>query len=87
MAYTCKYCGRPILWGRAPNGRFVPLDAEPNERGTRLLDENGFLGPADEPARVGGERWMPHWLSCTVQRAAIEEYTSRPKGAYHARSR
>ena len=58
----CRDCGEEILFARLPNGRAYPLDPEPNVRGSRVLDADGYLGPGTGyPLDVC---YVPHYVTC-----------------------
>lgn len=73
----CSKCNAPIVWALTVNGKYQPLDGQPNDAGNlRLLDEfhatdKGVLQrvvvvKADATLEFGdsGERWMPHHATC-----------------------
>lgn len=60
---NCRSCGKPILWARTPNGKWMPLDPEPNPLGNLLLDEDGYIGPHPEGAPVKGP-YFSHFATC-----------------------
>jgi hypothetical protein len=37
----CKACDAPIVWAKTPNGKVIPIDAEPSPDGNVVL----FAGP------------------------------------------
>lgn len=66
----CDGCGAPIRWETtAKNGRAIPLNTTPDERGSMVLRGSPprahalskSLGPED-----GETRYMPHHATCPV---------------------
>ena len=50
---TCRSCGAPIVWGKTPSGKNMPLDAKPEKRG---VIEEGVV-------RITNA-YTPHWSTC-----------------------
>ena len=72
---VCKHCHRRIRWARTRNGRWMPLDPDPNPSGNVRLRgihpqggllaevlgaQASLLGDADDDE----PRYMPHHASC-----------------------
>jgi hypothetical protein len=62
---TCRSCGAQILWAITANGRYLPVDADPDPSGSiRLHRSEG----GDLLANVGGTDDGPlyrsHFASC-----------------------
>ena len=36
--FKCRSCGAAIFWARTPNGKAIPLDAEPTEDGNVVVN-------------------------------------------------
>lgn len=72
----CRSCHQPILWAITPNGKNMPLDPVPDDKGSavwaRRYHPTGSLvleriDPIDQPtlAVTAGEvRYMPHHATC-----------------------
>jgi hypothetical protein len=64
----CNYCRAPIRWMTTVNGKAMPVDAQPSERGNviRLGEHAGVLGPrqADAARYAGNQLFMPHVATC-----------------------
>lgn len=76
-AAQCKSCKAPILWTTTVNGKAMPVDVEPSERGNihlastiegvgaTVLDKKRL-----EAARASGEvLYLSHHVSCRHGRA------------------
>ncbi|MGH9001955.1 MAG: hypothetical protein ACRDYV_02390 [Acidimicrobiia bacterium] len=62
----CRSCGAPVLWVRmAGTGRWMPLDQDPDPRGTVYLagGKGRTLAPGATPA-TGGPTYRSHFASC-----------------------
>lgn len=63
----CRACAEPIVWAKTADGKTMPVDAEPNPRGTliltRTIDDHATvrMATAGDPQ---GLRWMSHFASC-----------------------
>lgn len=65
----CRACGASMIWGKWPNGRGVPLDAEPSADGNIRLQRDGsaeiLKGVQLAPARQRKERlFITHFATC-----------------------
>lgn len=67
---TCKHCGSAIIWARLPNGKMIPLDADPHPHGSRVLDDDGFVGPSQhgrgEAVVFEEDRYIYHFVTCSA---------------------
>lgn len=64
---TCGSCRAQIRWFKTPAGRSMPVDVEPSEAGTIVIEEGiAVVSPAKAMgARNAGEdTYMPHWATC-----------------------
>lgn len=65
----CQRCGRQIAWCVTVNGKALPIDPEPSERGNvycQFEDRGRLVGRvrvSGEP-RPPGTPFMPHFASC-----------------------
>jgi hypothetical protein len=58
---ACRSCKAPIFWALTPNGRRIPLDAEPVDGGNIVLDDPAAEAPTDpRTARVVGKEAQPN---------------------------
>jgi hypothetical protein len=68
----CRSCKAPIRWATTDNGRSMPLDHEPDDRGEWQLAAALVRGgtprvvhvPAGRRAELAGSLYMPHWATC-----------------------
>jgi len=75
---TCRSCGAPVVWAVTPEGRRMPVDAEPVDGGNVLLSPNP-TGSQDRYAPVAtvvgkrvqaslfgddGPRYVSHFATC-----------------------
>jgi len=64
---TCRSCGAPVLMVRSWKGRYIPIDAEPSQRGTLRL-RDGFAQVVPQPeldaARKREQLYVGHAASC-----------------------
>lgn len=61
----CKACSAPIRWAMTQKGKRMPLDLEPSEAGTWVLDgevANLLARPVRDAAIW--PRYIPHWATC-----------------------
>jgi hypothetical protein len=55
----CRSCKAPIVWGRTPSGKAMPLDAKTEKRA--LANARAKDGaPIVEIVTV----YVPHWVTC-----------------------
>lgn len=69
----CTQCGTTILWRRTDNGRRIPIDPEPSERGNVILS-----GPVrafvltklelDQAHRAGAVLFVAHFATCPARK-------------------
>lgn len=74
-ASNCKRCGAAIVWIRTPGGKSMPCDATPvyyiakPRSGTkRIVTPNGEVIACvytDDPSKVTGIGFVPHWSTCS----------------------
>lgn len=65
----CLRCGRQIVWCVTVNGKAMPLDPEPNQRGNvfcRFEGRGKLVGRVriGEDPRPPGTPFMPHFATC-----------------------
>ena len=72
MADRCRSCKAPIRWAVTINGRAIPLDLLPDQRGNLRLDPPA-PGATPPTARVVasqdradwvGRLYLPHFVNC-----------------------
>lgn len=72
----CEHCREPIIWAMGPRGGFLPVDAEPHDDGTVLLQRSTRDGAdmmfggtvtrvqAQGMRAAGKQLHRPHRVSC-----------------------
>jgi hypothetical protein len=64
----CRSCGAEIVWATTDYGKKMPLDPEPNLRGTVWFDgEHAHVLNRVELKTAQGEHeslWIPHMATC-----------------------
>jgi hypothetical protein len=61
---TCKSCNAAILWAETPNGKRMPLDAQPVPNGNIVLVDGKATVIGHGETRDGREAWLSHWATC-----------------------
>jgi hypothetical protein len=63
---VCRSCGAPIVWARTDSGKRMPVDADPSEDGTLVLEQAGAVLRAHVVGTVPGEgsRHRAHFATC-----------------------
>jgi hypothetical protein len=63
----CRSCTAPILWVRTVNGKYMPLNAEPDPKGNIVLDRHDVATVLGKNAvvPVGTPIYMPHHATCS----------------------
>ena len=71
--YTCKGCGKPIVWIRTSGGKSMPCDAQAvaykAEAGAKgkVVTPNGEVISCifdGDPQEMTGIGYVPHWSTC-----------------------
>ena len=60
----CKSCKAPIVFGETPNGRAIPLDAEPNGKGSMVCINGKARHATAEDRALLRPLYMPHHATC-----------------------
>lgn len=68
----CRSCRAEIRWGKTQNGKNLPVDAQPAQAGTIVLDVHGGVLYAGVliGAQLAAVRrstrplYEPHWVNC-----------------------
>jgi len=70
----CKGCRALMIWTTTDKGKKLPLNAEPDPKGTYTIDVtyHGGASPTYHAVFVGlmnseefkGKRYVPHWTTC-----------------------
>lgn len=62
LTSTCRSCGAPIIWAHTPNGKSMPLDAEPDPTGNIVLDDG--TARVEPNQTLTGTRHTSHFATC-----------------------
>jgi len=67
----CRKCPARIRFCKTADGKWMPIDAEPNPDGNLVLDGhdedgNPLVRVADLFTAADAVRYMPHWSTCPV---------------------
>jgi hypothetical protein len=65
---VCRSCGATIVWATTPNAKKMPLDPEPNLRGTVWFDGTTATTLNRVELKYAQSQhellWVPHWATC-----------------------
>lgn len=79
----CRACSEVVVWAKTADGKTMPVDAEPNPRGTLILTRE-IDGQATVRMATAGDpqglRWSSHNASCQKPGKFREPMKSNPGG-------
>lgn len=61
---TCTSCGRDIIWCKTPQGKRMPVDAEPVKGGNLRLEDVQDEGPCVYCTKAGEGTHVSHFATC-----------------------
>lgn len=65
MSVKCGRCPAQIIWLKTPNGKSMPLDAEPRPEGNVVIrDGLAVVLKLAEFATAEKRRFVAHWSTC-----------------------
>lgn len=65
---ACSSCGAPLRWARTPGGASMPIDRDPSDFGTIVLEAGGTCRVLSDAERAtlprGSLLYTSHFVTC-----------------------